>query len=417
MRRLIAAGLALGMAAGMIAPDRVSAQQPEKILPGQKFQVSPRDLPPPNATPAVANPPVEVARPGTALPEVPPGFTATLFAENLTDARWLAVAPNGDLFLAESKPGKITLLRDGDGDGKADQRVTFADGFKRPHGMAFHDGAFYVADTRAVWRIPYEPGQTRAGERVQVTPDGALGDGGGHSSRILAFSPQGDRFYVAIGSRSNIGVEPEPRATIKEFRSDGSGGRIFASGLRNPVGLAFQPGSGTLYTVVNERDGLGDGLVPDYLTHVEEGGFYGWPYSYIGANPQPGYEDKRPDLVSRTIVPDLLFQSHSAPLGLIFYSGSQFPAEYRGDAFVALHGSWNSGKPTGYMVVRVPFRDGRPAGGYEAFVTGFRIGGTDRARVWGRPVGLAVAQDGALLIADDVGETVWRISYKSGPGR
>ena len=351
-------------------------------------------------------------RPADAALRVPAGFRATLFAEGLRDARWLAVAPNGDVFLAEPSPGIVTLLRDEDGSGRATKRATFAAGFEAPHGIAFRPGFIYIADTRAVWRIPYADGDDTAhGAPQQVTPAGALGDGGGHWTRNIAFAPDGRHFYVAIGSSSNLAEDPAPRATVRVFNADGSGGRTFASGLRNPVGIAFEPGTSDLFVVVNERDGLGDGLVPDYLTHLQDGGFYGWPYSYLGQHPQPRFAERRPDLVGRAIVPDLLFRAHSAPLGLAFYTGTQFPPEYRGDAFVALHGSWNSGKPTGYMVARVPFRDGRPAGYYETFASGFWVAGDDRAEVWGRPVGLAIAKDGSLLIADDVGNTVWRVSH------
>jgi glucose/arabinose dehydrogenase len=343
---------------------------------------------------------------------VPEGFRANLFADKLSHARWLAVAPNGDVFLAEPGLGIITLLRDPDGSGHASVRATFAAGFEEPHGIAFRPGYIYIADTRAVWRIPYTEGdETAHGSPERVTPPGALGDGGGHWTRNIAFAPDGQHFYVSIGSSSNVAEDLEPRATVRVFNLDGSGGRTFASGLRNPIGIAFQPGTNDLFAVVNERDGLGDGLVPDYLTHLQDGGFYGWPYSYLGQHPQPRLADRRPDLVKRAIVPDLLFRSHSAPLGLAFYTGTQFPQEYRGDAFVALHGSWNSATPTGYMVVRVPFRDGRSAGYSETFASGFWIAGDTRAEVWGRPVGLAIAKDGSLLIADDVGNTVWRVSY------
>jgi glucose/arabinose dehydrogenase len=273
----------------------------------------------------------------------------------------------------------------------------------------------YVSDGRAVWRLPYAEGAMQAaGPAEQVTPDGSLGRTGGHWSRTLAFDPSGERFFVGIGSAGNIAVEPEPRATIQVFDADGANQRTFAAGLRNPIGLAFHPDSGALFTVVNERDGLGDHLVPDYLTHVEEGAFYGWPYAYIGSRPQPGYADRRPDLVDATVVPDLLFESHSAPIDLVFYQADMFPDAYRGDAFVTLRGSWNRSDPTGYKVVRVPFEDGRPAGGYETFAIGFwaRGGATgERARVWGRPTGIAVAADGSLLIADDTGGTIWRIAY------
>ncbi len=386
----------------------VAGDQP----PGQRFHVRPTDLPAPYASDSVANSAIRIARPRGATLDLPPGFRANLFADGFAHARWLAVAANGDVFLAQPRPGKVTLLRDADGDGKAELKVTFADGFDRPHGLAFHGGYLYVADLRRVWRLAYRPGQTKAvGPAQAVTEAGALGGGGGHWTRNLAFSPDGKRFYVSIGSRGNLGEDPEPRATVREFDARGGTGRTFAAGLRNPVGIAFYPGTNDLYVVVNERDGMGDGLVPDYLTRLKRGGFYGWPYAYIGSHPQPEYAGRRPDLVARSIVPDVLFKSHSAPLGLVFYDGKLFPPAYRGDAFVALHGSWNSGKPTGYMVVRVPFKDGRPLGYYETFASGFWMSGKGTARVWGRPVGLAVAKDGSLLVADDVGQTVWRITY------
>jgi glucose/arabinose dehydrogenase len=261
--------------------------------------------------------------------------------------------------------------------------------------------------------VPYAEGMDKATTRPQrITPAGAFGSGGGHATRNIAFSPDGKKLYVAIGSASNVAEDPAPRATIQEFAADGSGQRTFASGLRNPVGIAFYPGSDDLYTVVNERDGLGDGLVPDYLTRVKEGGFYGWPYSYIGSHPQPGYADKRPDLVKSAIVPDLLFQAHSAPLGLAFYTARQFPEKYRGGAFVGLHGSWNAGVPRGYTVAFVPFDGGRPASHYEIFMSGFWVDGDSTARVIGRPVGTAIAKDGSLLVADDVANVIWRVSYE-----
>ena len=244
-----------------------------------------------------------------------------------------------------------------------------------------------------------------------MTPRGAFGSPGGHWTRNLVFSRDGRRFFVAVGSRANLAEEPAPRATVQVFDADGSGQRTYASGLRNPVGIAFYPGTDDLYVVVNERDGLGDELVPDYLTRVRDGDFFGWPYAYLGANPQPGFADRRPGLVARSKRPDVLFRSHSAPIGLVFYDAGQFPREYRGDAFVALRGSWNASRPRGYMVARVPFENGRPAGAYEAFATGFWAAGERRARVWGRPAGLAIAADGSLLIADDTGGVVWRVSY------
>ncbi len=401
-------GAALFVCAALAASPTLAAG----AKPGERIAVKPADLPAPYATPSAANPPRAVKAPENAALEAPPGFRVSVFADGLKDARWLAVAPSGDVFLAESSAGRVTLLRDSDGDGKADMVTVFAAGFDDPHGLALRPGYLYVGDTDAVWRLKYEPGQTRAaGKAEQVTPDGALGGGGGHWTRNVAFSPDGARFYVAIGSRANIGEEELPRASVQEFAAGGRPLGTYASGLRNPVGIAFYPGTSDLYVVVNERDGMGDGLVPDYLTRLVRGGFYGWPYYYIGANPQPRLAEKKPELAASVIVPDLLFRSHSAPLGLVFYDAGQFPEEFRGDAFVALHGSWNAAEPRGYLVARVPFKDGRPQGYYETFLTGFRSAGENRAEVWGRPAGLAIARDGSLLVADDVGQRIWRVTY------
>lgn len=380
--------------------------------PGVRIEVKPGDLPAPFATGSAANAPRRVNAPDDSRLQAPAGFRVNVFAQGLSDARWLAVAENGDVFLAESSADRITLLRDSNGDGKADMTSVFATGFDNPHGLAVRPGFLYVADADAVWRLKYAPGQTKAvGKAEQVTPDGAFGPSGGHWTRDIAFSPDGARFYVAIGSRRNIDEEAAPRATVQEFAADGSALGTYASGLRNPVGISFYPGTSDLYVTVNERDGLGDGLVPDYLTRLTPGGFYGWPYFYIGNHPQPGFAGKRPDLADDSIVPDVLFRSHSAPLGLVFYDAAQFPKAYRGDAFVAMHGSWNSAEPRGYYVARVPFKDGRPQGYYETFLTGFWVAGEDRARVLGRPVGLAIAKDGSLLVGDDVGQKIWRVSY------
>jgi glucose/arabinose dehydrogenase len=388
----------------------------DESVPGTRIQMRVEDLPAPNATPSTANPPQAVAPPEGAALTAPPGFDVSVFADGLEDARWMAVAENGDVFLAQPSSGQVTLLRDTNGDGKADAKSVFAGGLSQPHGLAIRGGYLYIGDTEGVWRVPYRAGQEKAEAKPQlITPEGAFGGGNGHWTRNLAFSPDGTRFYVAIGSGTNIGIEKPPRATVQEFSADGKPLGTYASGLRNPVGISFYPGSEDLFVVVNERDTLGDGLVPDYLTHLVRGGFYGWPYSYIGAHPQPGFADKAPELVKQAIVPDLLFKSHSAPLGLVFYEGAQFPAEYKGSAFVALHGSWNAKEPRGYMVVRVPFEAGRPKGYYESFLTGFRLQGQkgfgSQAQVWGRPAGLAVAHDGTLLVADDVGNKIWRVSY------
>ncbi len=395
-----------------------SAQTFEQA-PGTKIKIDAASMPQPYSPPSPANPNRNVPRPTGAMPTVPAGFKVNIFAEGLGDARNLLVAPNGDVFVAEQGTGKISILRDTDGDGKADKTETFAEGFNSPFGMDFVKDGVLIGDTTAVWRLAYRSGDMKATGKQQVTKDGALADPAGHSTRTVAVHPDGSKFYVAIGSRGNINEEPEPRATIQEFKADGSGQRTFATGLRNAVGTAFLPGTTELYTVVNERDGLGDELVPDYLTKVQDGGFYGWPYSYIGKNPQRDpvgqnpsrdFASKRPDLVQKAIVPDTLFRSHSAPVGLAFSTGKMFPKEYQGGAFVGLHGSWNASQARGYHVAYVPFENGKAADHYIVFVSGFWVAGEKKAETWGRPSGVAIAKDGALLIADDVGNMVWRVS-------
>ncbi len=409
-RRSVLFGLA---AFAATAPALAQSRDPAQTV-GETVRLRAGDLPAPYATPAVAKSAEPVARPGGQPLRVPPGFTATLFRDRVAHARNLLVLPNGDVLVAQQRPGTLTLLRNADGDGKAEEARDWAGGFDQPFGLAHRDGAVYVGDTQGVWRLPWSAGAPTAGERTRITPAGALGRASGHSTRSVAVSPDGQRLYVGIGSEGNIGEEPAPRATIREFAIDGGGGRTFAAGLRNPVGIAFKPGTNDLYAVVNERDGLGDGLVPDYLTRVRDGGFHGWPYAYTGTHPQPGFADKRPDLVAQSILPDLLIRPHSAPLGLVFGDATRFPDRFRQGAFIALHGSWNRSDPTGYAVIFAPFEGGRPTGAYETFVTGFRVPGGDAARVWGRPSGLAVGQDGSLLIAEDSG-SVWRVAYGAGP--
>ena len=377
--------------------------------PGDVFYIYVKDLPKPYATLGVANPSQRIARPAGVLPEVPAGFAVSVYASGLANPRWMAVAPNGDVFLAETGAGRITLLHENNGKVETD---IFASGFRAPHGLVFAKGALFVGDLNAVWRLDYTDGARTAGNRVRVTSAPDLSPVGNHFTRDLAVDSKGT-LYVGIGSASNVGEDAPTRATVQTIAADGSL-HTFATGLRNPVGMQFYPGTDDLFVTVNERDGLGDELVPDYLTHVQQGAFYGWPYSYLGQHPDPEFGTKRLDLQAKAVMPDLLFHAHSAPLGLVFYEGAQFPASYRGDAFVALHGSWNSGAPTGYKVVLVPFKNGRPVGSYENFVTGFWDGigkpGTP-AHVWGRPAGLAVARDGSLLVADDAGKVVWRVSY------
>ena len=382
---------------------------------GHHFEIAPEDLPETFATESGANSGRLDPIPDPPVLNLPEGFAVNLFAEGFDNARWLAVAPSGDVFLAETRPGRIVALRDADGDGVADAERTYWSGLRGPTGMAFRDGELWVADLYGVWRFRYRAGDLQARERpAMATPPGALGDPGGHWTRTLAFAPDGAGFYVAIGSHSNVAEEEAPRATVQAFAMDGSGQATFASGLRNPVGIAFHPETGELYVTVIERDGYGENLVPDYMTRIREGEFFGWPYAYAGGIPDPDYGDEAPELVERTVLPDVMIQSHSAPLGLVFYDAGQFPEEYRGDAFVALHGSWNRRVPTGYKIVRIRFEDGRPAGGYENFATGFWFAGERKARLYGRPVGLAVAQDGSLLVADDAADVIWRIAY-TGP--
>ncbi|MBS0526086.1 MAG: PQQ-dependent sugar dehydrogenase [Proteobacteria bacterium] len=381
---------------------------------GRHFSVRPRDLPPPYSGPVAANRPVTIPYAGQ-VPRVPPGFTVTAFVTGLAHPRRLLVLPNGDVLVAEQKAGYLTLLSDHDGDGKAEKVERYAEGFNGPYGLAWRDGDVLVADQDGIWKAPRKPAP-HVDARDMITRKGVFGVARGHANRHLTIDPRNGALLVGVGSIGNIDVEPEVKATIQRFERDGSGQSTYASGMRNPTALAFEPGTGDLYALVQERDGLGDNLVPDYMTRVEKGAFYGWPYSYIGKNPQPGFAQMRPDKVQSAVVPDLLFQAHSSLLDLVFYTGDQFPSEYRGGAFVALKGSWNRSEPTGYKVVYVPFKASRPQGDYINFMTGFWASGGRRAEVWGRPAALAVTKDGALLVADDTGGTIWRVAY-TGAGR
>jgi glucose/arabinose dehydrogenase len=402
--------LALGCAFAAVAAIAQTTPNPGETV-GQHFQFSANALPAPYATPASAERSTKAENPSEAKLKLPAGFHANLFASGLNDARWLQMMPNGDVLLAEAKANKITLLRDADGDGRAEVKTTFADGFQDPHGMAFFGGKFYVADALGIYSFPYKDGDTKvSGPRTQVTEQGAFGVLGGHSTRNLAINSKGE-IFVAIGSNGNINDKDDPwRAAVSKV----VGNKLvqYGTGLRNPVGITFYPGTDDLYVVVNERDGEGDELVPDYMTRVQEGEFFGWPWAYLGQHEEPSLKGRHPELVAKTKVPDVLFRSHSAPLGLLFYTGTQFPAQYRGGAFVAHHGSWNAANPRGYKIVYVPFENKRPKGGYDNFALGFWTTGQAPAGVMGRPVGLAQAKDGSLLVADDVGNAVWRISYK-----
>jgi glucose/arabinose dehydrogenase len=379
--------------------------------PGVKRLIRPADMPQPYASGSARNGARIVPQPRGPVPRVPTGFAVTALASGFEQPRQLRVAPNGDLFIAESGADRIRLIR-----ASETHASVFIDGLsRRPFGIAFYppgpDPQFiYIATEGEVLRYAYRLGATRpSGRATVIVPDVPVGH---HWTRDIAFTPDGKKLLLAVGSADNdgeAGMQANARrADILEYNPDGTGMRIFASGLRNPVSIAFYPGTNDLWTTVNERDGLGDNLPPDYVTRVRPGGFYGWPWFYIGGNPDPRHKNAHPELRDSVVVPDVLIQAHSAPLGLAVYTGTQFPESYRGDIFVALHGSWNRSSRTGYKVIRIPVRDGKPSGGYEDFMTGFVVDASD---AWGRPVGVAVAADGALLVSDDGSGTVWRIVY------
>jgi glucose/arabinose dehydrogenase len=401
------------------------------------------DLPRPFATRSAGNMVRVVARPAGVSPKMPPGFQAELFASGLKDPRALAVAPNGDLFVAESEPGRIRVLRAGEGEGKARENSVFASGLNAPFGIAFYPPGpdpqwVYVAEVGSVVRYPYRNGDLKAGARPEVIVRRLAGAGGaavqrGHITRDIAFSDDGRQMFVSVGSASNNGEgmrrrdaaaiarwqaahglggawgPDADRAVVLAFDPDGQNRRTFATGLRNCVGLAVQPQTGELWCSTNERDGLGDDLVPDFITRVRAGAFFGWPWYYIGTHEDPDHRGERSDLKDKITVPDVLVQAHSAAMGIAFYDGNQFPTEYRGDAFAALHGSWNRSKRTGYKVIRVRLKDGVPTGEYDDSMTGFVL---NDSSAFGRPMGVAVAHDGALLVSEDGNGAIWRVTYR-----
>jgi glucose/arabinose dehydrogenase len=379
--------------------------------PGDHFNLLPKDLPPPNSTKPNDFDPNFVERPANAMPQVPAGFEISLFASHLEHPRSLAVAPEGDVYVVGEGPGKIFRLRDSDGDGKADQVSQFAAGFKTPHGIALRDGQIYIGDTNAVWHAPYQGRDSvpfTDFQRVTKAPD--LRPVGWHATRDIVFDSKAE-LYLAIGARDDVSEQPLPDASIERIGADGEMAP-FATGLRNVEGLAFYPGTDELWVTVNERDKLGARAPSDFLAHARQGDFFGWPYAYDGPNPDPVFGAKRPDLVAKSKTPDVLLGAHAAPMGLVFYTGAQFPAEYRNDAFVAIHASGAYDTLDGYKVVRVRFKDGQPVGGYEDFVTGFATVSGGHAYVWGTPSQLAIAHDGSLLVVDDKGGCIWRVSIK-----
>jgi len=394
----------------------------------------------PKATPSVVNFPRVIGWPAGRQPSAPAGFTVTLFADSLGYPRWLRVLPNGDVLVAEARTqapariprelrakmeaagdfgpsaNRISRLRDADGDGRAEVRETFLAGLNQPFGLLALGEWFYVANTDALVRYPYDSAAARVtgpGTKILDLPAGGYNN---HWTRNVIASPDGSKLYITVGSATNVDDEridrrDVRRATVLEVNPDGSGVRVFARGLRNPNGLAWEPESGALWTVVNERDELGDELVPDYLTSVREGAFYGWPYAYWGRNEDPRRTGEWPEIVATTIAPDFAVGAHTATLGLVFGDRLDFPERYRRGAFIGQHGSWNRSGFVGYRVAFVPFANGRPSGTMEEFLTGF-IADSATGEVWGRPVGLAVAPDGALLVADDAGNRIWRVAAR-----
>lgn len=425
----------------------------KKDAPGRVHRIDIHALPAPFATPSVRNVPRLVPKPEGAKMSVPPGFHVEVFAEGLVGPRSMLVAPNGDVILAETKAGKLKVLRPVAG-GKTATATVFASGLQQPYGLAFYPSAasprwLYVAEVNRVVRYAFNVGMTVASDVPEVVIPQLSPVAGGHYTRDIAFSPDGKKLYVAVGSLSNIAEKmakksldearswqareglgaawdnEENRAQVRVFDVRGGAaevpaagtfadtrGRAYATGLRNCAGMTLQPGTGEVWCTVNERDALGDNLVPDYATRVQEGAYYGWPWYYLGNHEDPRLAGERPDLAGKMTNPDVPFTSHSAALNIKFYAASEgaslFPARYRGLPFVALHGSWNRGERTGHKVVLLPMRDGKPTGEYVDFLTGFI---TDDGNAWGRPAALAVAKDGALLVADDGANVIYRISY------
>ena len=407
--------------------------------PGVRRRITAADLPAPYATRSAHNGPHVVPPPPSARPQLPRGFRVERLPVQLDGPRLMRVAPNGDIFIAETDEGRIRVLRARQGATRPEQLETFATRLNGPFGIAFYPPGndpqwLYVADTNAVLRFPYHAGDLIAGGDPQVVvPD--LPAGRGHSTRDIVFSRDGTRLFVSVGSGSNDGedmrrLDPAEinawearhglgavwgretnRAAVLVFDPEGRNGRVFATGIRNCVGLAIAPATDEVWCSTNERDGLGDDLVPDYVTRVREGAFYGWPWLYIGANEDPRHTGERPDLRDKVTVPDVLLQSHSASMQMTFYDAMQFPPAYRGTIFAAEHGSWNRGRRTGYKVIQAIMQNGVPTGEYADFMTGFVL---NERNVWARPVGVTVARDGSLLVSDDGNGTIWRVWYEGG---
>jgi glucose/arabinose dehydrogenase len=368
-------------------------------------------LPPPFQTPSANNGPRVISKPSGAQLQLPQGFRIEEFASDLSKPRIMLYTPTGEILVTESIPnGRVTVLADKNSDFKADsERKVLLKGLDRPYGMAFWKDYLYVAETTSLKRYKYDAKAVTVGKGEEIVPMPDFSKG--HWTRSLTFDPKGEKFYLGIGSGSNVDTgENERRASILRCNPDGSGCELYATGTRNPTSIYFYPGTNQLWASIQERDALGDDLVPDYFTHIEQGGFYGWPYAYYGPHEDPRNKGQRPDLVKKTITPDVSLGAHTAVIDWKFYTGKQFPEKYQGGAFLALHGSWNRSQRVGQSVVFIPFKDAKPSGPVEQFLTGWMLDPGKR-EVWGRPTGVFVMKDGSLLISDDGGNKIWRISY------
>jgi glucose/arabinose dehydrogenase len=382
----------------------LAAAIPASLLAWQVATNHPPKLPPPFHTPSANNRPNVIARPDGAQLSLPPGFAIEEYASGFERPRYMVQGPSGELLLSDSvNNGSVWLL-------KGKDKKKLISGLDRPYGMAFWKDYLYVAETTSLKRYPYNKSAMSVGPGQEIV---SMKDfGAGHWTRTIAFDPKGQKLYLGVGSRSNVDAGEDPmRAAISVMNPDGTGRELYATGTRNPTAIHFHPTSGELWAAVQERDGLGDDLVPDYFTTIRKGGFYGWPFAYIGPNEDPRRKDENPELVKKTIVPDHVLGSHVAVIDWTWYTGTQFPAEYRGGAFLAFHGSWNRAQRVGYSVVFIPFKNGKISGPQRDFLTGWMLA-PDKQEVWGRPVAVHQLPDGSLLVSDDGGNKIWRVYYK-----